>query len=316
MNQKEQKYEWACSRETRIDGTALSEGENGDRGMELIDPEPIARYVLSCECPDGGFCFYHLDEPNLFDTFFAVHTLAILGNGPAVLPRTMAFTREFFARPLARGFLWGAVYAAGILDLYREPIPRKDELQDLITHYLEQKLARGSHCEKADGLELMHYAVETMAVLGISGDHNLREKTRGYLLRFRHESGGFGMVPNLKTTFLASNMLCRLGYPFDEHSTPIDFIQRCENEQYGFTGVPGSTPAFLEDVFFGLSLCSLFTIRPRFSTAILRFVRDCQSVLDGFRRSHLLGITTLEYTYMAVKALALLEANHAVSMNL
>jgi len=316
MNPEEQKNEWAYSRETRVDGSAVSEGKKGDKGMALIDPEPVARYVRSLECPDGGFCFYRLDEPNLFDTFFAVHTLAILGNGPAVLPKTIAFTREFFARPLARGFLWGAVYAAGILDLYEEPVPRREELQDLITHYLEQKLALGSHREKADGVELMNYAVETMALPGNPVNQDLREKARDYLLRFRNEGGGFGTVPNLKMTFLVSNMLCRLDYPFDERSAPIKFIRRCEDEHYGFTGVPGSTPAFLEDIFFGLSLCSLFNIRPRFPAAILRFIRDCQSVLDGFRRSHLLGITTLEYTYMAVKALALLEGNHAISMNL
>ena len=280
--------------------------------MELIDPGPVEQYVRLRECQGGGFCFYRLDEPNLFDTFFAVHTLALLGNDPVMLPKTMAFTRKFFAQPLALGSLWGALYGAAILNLYGDPIPKRDELQDLIRRYLEQKLTRGGQRETTSSLELMNYAVETMAKLGGLDSHGLRQKIRDYLLGFRNDDGGFGRVSSLKDTFLVSNMLCRVEYPIDECSVPREFILRCENEEYGFTAVPGSSPAFLEDVYFGLSLCSLFNIQPHFTSAIVRFLCGCQSALNGFRRSHLLGITTLEYTYMAVRALSLVEVYEPV----
>lgn len=44
-----------------------------------IDVEALARYFQSRQNPDGGFCFYSLDESNLSDTCYAVLSLHIIG---------------------------------------------------------------------------------------------------------------------------------------------------------------------------------------------------------------------------------------------
>jgi hypothetical protein len=72
--------------------------------IENAITEPCIRYIADRRFPDGGYCFYRLNEPNVADTFFALDTLRTLGAGTDD-PATARWlrTRQYLYAHLCRG---------------------------------------------------------------------------------------------------------------------------------------------------------------------------------------------------------------------
>lgn len=65
---------------------------------KYFNAEALADYLIRRRNPDGGFCFYSLDESSLNDTFYASLILAALGRTPAYgrTPRKISSARLCF----------------------------------------------------------------------------------------------------------------------------------------------------------------------------------------------------------------------------
>ena len=274
--------------------------------MELLDLTSLKTYVSERECDGGGYCFYRLEEPSLADTFYALETIKLICSRAAASNKTLDYVEGFFAQPLRKGFLWGATYAARILARLDHPIPRKEELKALLELYLEWVTDIPATGLAQNILELTYATIETLVcVYGCVGKR-IAEKLGSSLASLESPDGGFGIPPNLTDTFLVVGMLHMLEQHPKEWEKTVEFVHSCEDEQFGFTNVPSTKPGFLEGLFYGLSLCDIFHIVPTYKEAAAQFVISCQTSGGGFRRASLLGIPTLEYTYMAVCSLALL----------
>jgi hypothetical protein len=276
--------------------------------MKAINPDRVVEYVHSLECPSGGFCFYGLDEPNLADTFFATYTLSLLSRAPIASERTIAFVRRFFQLPLGEGALWGIYYGLRVLRLFDQDLPRLSHVEQIVLQFFNKRVSASTGPFEMMSLELLSHVVELMELFKFPLERRSRKAGQDYILQFQNQDGGFGIRnSSLEETSFAVRILKGLHYPID--ILPVrEFALRCEQEDVGFTIVPGSTSAFLEDIYFGLLAFSALGLKARYETPIARFIFECQTGTNGFRRSRLLGIPTLEYTYMAIKSFDIIGA--------
>ncbi len=269
--------------------------------MDRVTPLKVIEYIHSLECREGGYCFYGLEEPNLADTFFATRTLSLLSALPPNPFKTVAFVQRFFDHADGLPGLWGTYYGLRVLKLFKTEINTPELFRSLLGNF--EKTLSGQE----SGLESLSYLTELIELIGCPMEESLKKRGRDYVLRFQRKDFGFSIeISNLRETYWALRILKDLGYLTDP-SGFFEFIFLCEQEEFGFTNVPMSTLAFLEDIYFGLLGSELAGYRPKYQEAILKFVLDCQTKGFGFRRSHLLGIATLEYTCMAINTLKVLE---------
>jgi hypothetical protein len=270
--------------------------------MDRVSPSKVIDYIHSLECAEGGYCFYGLEEPNLADTFFAIQTLALLSNSPQNPLKTIAFVQRFFDHPHGLPGLWGTYYGLRILDFFKIEI-RTSELDRFLSGHFEKILSR----RKSGSLESLSHLTELIGLIKCPVEESLKERARKYVFQFQQKDFGFGKeISNLRETYFALSILKGLGYPIDPLCVS-EFIFSCEKEEFGFTNVPGTTLAFLEDIYFGLLSSEQADYRPRYPESILKFILDCQTRGLGFRRSHVVGIATLEYTHMAIASLKMLQ---------
>ncbi|HOT04577.1 MAG TPA: prenyltransferase/squalene oxidase repeat-containing protein [Methanolinea sp.] len=126
------------------------------------------------------------------------------------------------------------------------------------------------------------------------------------ILGFQVESGGFGS-PNatLQDTWRAVEALAMLRSQKKDQEV-LSFLRSCEDPEYGYIGRLGSRPAYLEDVYAGVRLSALMGTAPRYAGACREFIERCAHQSGGFVRSVFGGAPTLEYTALAVEALAIL----------
>jgi len=283
--------------------------------MNAIDPDRIVGYVQSRECPSGGFCFYGLDEPNLADTFFATQTLGLLCNAPLAPERTIAFGRRFFQSPLGEGSLWGIHYGLRVLRFFNQDLPCLSRIKQIILGFFNKRVSAPAGPPPRLSLELLSLVVELIELLECPLEPQLRRAGRHYILRFQNQDGGFGAIrSSLWETSFAVRILKGLDFSLSTLSAR-EFAVSCEHEDFGFSTVPGSAPAFLEDIYSGLIAFRALGLKARYETAIGRSILEYQTDTYGFTRSPWLGIPTLEYTYMAVKSLTVVNATASWAEN-
>lgn len=124
---------------------------------------------------------------------------------------------------------------------------------------------------------------------------------------FHHPDGGFGHKRStVIETWHALAILDRIGEPHSPFQV-ARFLRRCEHPDFGYLGIPGSAPAFLEHVAAGAECAVLTGLPPRFPAACREFVRRCRNANGGYSRSIFGGISTLENTRLAIRALVCLE---------
>ena len=126
------------------------------------------------------------------------------------------------------------------------------------------------------------------------------------ILASRKEDKGFGDIRStLLETSQALAILKRLNYPVDNLKVE-NFIKKCEDPDYGFTGVPNTSMSYPEQVHGGLVACRILSYKPRYLDQCISFIKGCQNHNGGFSRQR--GISTLEDTYYAIHSLSMLGA--------
>ena len=122
----------------------------------------------------------------------------------------------------------------------------------------------------------------------------------------KNKDGGFGKdVSNLEDTSTAMLVLKELFYPKDKIDV-LNFVKTCEDRNYGFVNVPGTSPSFLEHIHAGIVISALIGYRPSFLTQAGLAIHMCMNDNGGFSRGIGGGISNLENTYHAVHSLKIL----------
>jgi hypothetical protein len=263
----------------------------------------IITYVQERRCPDGGYCFYRLNEPNAGDTFYALQTLSLLGEDRRD-EGTAGFLKNL-QRPDGSYVSYSAALFAGRgLRL----------LDDSPIHDMKAFISQGIPCPdpKTRVIETVSLFDPLLTWISLFSLHRIplpeswRTHVIGSILQFQNSSGGFGSpVTTLQDTWQATEVLLMLHYSREELGIST-FIQSCEDPEFGYLGRPGARPPYLEHLYAGLRLSALLGTAPRYAGSCRAFIERGTHHSGGFVRSVFGGSPTLEFTALAVESLAIL----------
>jgi len=264
-----------------------------------INAEALAEYLLRRRNPDGGFCFYGLDESNLKDTFYAVLILDRLGGLPSD-GNTIEFVRSFQG---PRGDFysvdtaWCALKSLGVL----KAEPRQDPAGFVLGRLRERRILKDVYVERLSIFESSYYLAEMLA---LTGHRELCEGIAADVLRYRKADGSFGYDnPSLISTYHALSILKAAGKPMDEFALAADYVGSCAVASGGFTKKPGTGLAFMDETYYGVMALDVLGKRPERPGETVGFIADCQNENGGFRRARASGISGFDTSYYAVESL-------------
>jgi hypothetical protein len=127
------------------------------------------------------------------------------------------------------------------------------------------------------------------------------------VLQYQHTDTGFGHpVSTIIETADALAVLASLGYPVSSTGS-TEFLRQCEDPATGFLAVPGSKPGYLEHIHAGVRACSVLGYHPDVLDQCRECILRCHLGNGGYVRSIFGGSATLENTFLALDALALIE---------
>ena len=264
----------------------------------------VIRYTSERRCTEGGYCFYRLPEPNAADTHAALDAYNRLG-GVQEDPATVRFLCSL-QRPdgsYANSFVARAAIG-GLLLLGKVPV------HDPALWLLGRLCFTGEDeapPETISRLEGLLAVIESCHLLRIPINREVGDGIVNQLRSSRREDRGWGSV---HSTLIETGHALRILSLLEDNrsfSQSERFLRLCEDPTFGFLSLPGATPAFIESVTAGLQVCHLLRVRSRYADACRLFIRSCELQNGGYCRSQFGGAATLEYTGMAVEAIALLD---------
>lgn len=264
--------------------------------IEKTIRDSCIRYIADRRCPDGGYCFYRLNEPNAADTFFALDTLRLCGVVGAD-PATAEWLRSRQGEN-GRYQLFDTGYytllALAILDVppLLDPVP-------WVRSVAPGETAAERPVESESAILRPYLYTHLCLGLGIALDPAVR---RGLL-------AAVSTPPStLVEAHHALAVRTALGARTEDDRT-AQALGRCTHPDYGYVNVPGTAPAYLEHVAAGVSVAALLGVPPE--PAARGFVLRCLTPSGGFARSVFGGTATLETTWTAVRTLALIDGGEA-----
>lgn len=265
----------------------------------------VIDYIMQRRCQQaGGYCFYRLEEPNGSDTFYALATLCLL-DFPCRDEKTIRYLKGMQAADGSFESIFAAFYALKSLRLLNENTPYNPVqyvLRHIRIHHIENLPA-----EVASIFESLYLLSEICELLGIELDEDWRKKIVRFVRRYGNDDHGFGHpCSTLVETDQALTILDRLSCPV-ERTAIAHFIGKCEDPIYGFVNMPGTSPSFLEYVHSGVGASHRLSHDPLYRDQCIEFILACRNGTGGFSRTTNAGIATIENTYLAVHALALLS---------
>ena len=259
------------------------------------------RYILQRRLSRGGFCFYRLEEPNASDTYWALAALDILGV-PCRDESTVRYLKSRQSRDGSFENLYSAYYILKSLAIRGER-PDRDPSQDL-----EQKRRICNVEALPPGSTSIFRGLFMLVDLNRFFPRGMPRRWRrgavDFIFGHFRPREGFGHPhPTLTETCQALMILKWLGYPMDPFEG-MDLIAPFEAPLFGFVNRPGISPAFIEYIDAGVMTAVALSRKPRYRGPCVEFLRHCQNRSGGFSRTSHGGIATLEYTFMAVRALS------------
>jgi len=265
----------------------------------MIDfKEQLISYITDRRCPDGGFCFYRLNEPNTVDSFYALDALRMIGE-PYDDPATLAWLSQEDGYPTiySRYYAIRALAALGT-PTEHEAVPWVRALSPLPAG--ERPVESSSIFE----WPLMYLTIHRDLNRPVSP--STQRCIAEFVSAHRQDNGGYGhWRSTMHETADALSILASLGR-LPEDSGVRGFLRQCWHPEYGYLNVPGSLPAYLEHVAAGVRAASLSGI-PVEADLVRAFIRRCRRGNGGYSRSVFGGSPNLATTWMAVSILALLE---------
>lgn len=267
--------------------------------------ETTIRYIMERRCESGGYCFYRLDEPNAGDTFYALTSLAILD----ALPRDDETTRTYlhsFQQPdgtFSNVNVGHAVIKSLVLLGDRPAIAPAEWVLASMT------LPGGTSrpVESTSLFEPLYHLTGLCRLLRISIPADRKKEIIRALLQYRQPDHGYGQPGStMIETAHALAILARAGNETSSQSA-IRFLKRCEDPDYGFHSVSGARPPFLEQIHAGVLACLVLGYPSPVLGHCEEFIRKCCRENGGYVRSVFGGSATLENTYLALDALAMIH---------
>jgi hypothetical protein len=269
----------------------------------------LADYLLRRRNPDGGFCYYSLDESNLNDTSYAVLILDLLGGLPQD-KKTIDYIRAFqsedgsFFSPFSA---WCVLTTLKVMNVEPEFNPGGYAL-----HLLRERGIRDNvYIERLSIFESSYYLASILTLVGRPELCGIIAKN---VLEYRLPDGTFGRGDSsIISTYHALSVLKMAGKPMGNFTDTASYVLSCAVESGGFTKKPLTGLAFMDETYFAVMTLDLLGKRPEHLRETIGFISDCQNDNGGFRRARASGISGFETSYYAVESLrTLIQAQDAL----
>ncbi len=271
-------------------------------------------YLHSKQCANGGFCAYkmeYLEEPNPSDTFFAVAALQTLGlelpNHHQICDYLHSVLNQaqknFDISPrgsipqTAFNYLYFPLYT-----LYRLGVTDSvNEWQQAIAQF-QIKLPQETNSNTVDITQ--QWLLRKIRTKKIWGDLLEKQPIHEFIFRLKHDSGGFGIPPNLIETYWSLAVLRELDYELTQLNQTRSFIQQLQVKETGFTNTVDSLSTSIDVVYAGIFASNLLEMKIPHLESAIQFVQMCQMGKGGFARAPV-ALPDIETTYRALKILQL-----------
>lgn len=280
--------------------------------MELINKQKIIDYIEKRHLADGGYFFAQVEPSSGLDTYLAVKTLRLLD----VKTKNVKSIADFWKRESSEGNL-DDLYAVFLaVETYKElelPFTAfKKFKSELISQnkrfFLHAQPAYISKSQKltftyamdiiearGKGLQDLYYLVTLSRDLKFEID---KKKIANFIYSLQNQDGGFGHrnESHWIFTYHALSILDTLSLSVKNKNKILALIiQQLDKSDY------------LEDLFYSvISLALLGEPLPNVEE-IISFIDSCQRNNGGFSRARVMGISSIEHTYMAVSVLKACE---------
>jgi hypothetical protein len=268
-----------------------------------FDVRQLVGYVESTRNNDGGYCFYRLNESNAADTFYAVYTLTALNRPVPEAQLTADFLQQRQGSDGSFQSIYSADYVLRTLDLLG--VPPLFDPDDFLRSQLRGTLSIVSqpYYELSNSfLQSLGRAVAILTLRHKEPSPAVKTEVIAAVRQYQRPEGGFGV--DHASIYSTYNAVQALSFsPADCLAGVSQWIRRCEWKAGGFSQTPVNTPNYLDEIHRGLSIMRAVNEGPRYRQEIARFIGRLQSANGGFRRAAYSGISSLENTYYALKAL-------------
>ena len=245
--------------------------------------DKLVRFVMTMENPSGGFNYPRDTPASIEETYFALNLLDFLGEA-----YSSERTRSFVVNTRVDGetTLKHLHQMACICDLLG--VPDKDA---------EVAEAFSVTSRRPRDITNLHYYLMLSKRYGTS---RLREKTALGIL-----NKTLAIKPLPVSSCWRSIEVADILEHCIQRAELGEWIQRSQNPDGGFGFYPGTT-SFLENTWYALQGLVKLGSRPRDPAGCRRFVMLCETRSGGFSRQ-ISAVPTLEYSFMAVSSLAILD---------
>ncbi len=283
----------------------------------MFNKQKIFKYIEERHLKDGGYFFARVEPASGLDTFLAVRTLHALG----LSPKHPELIFKFWETEDTAGNLrdiTGLYFATQTLKMLDFPITAFVKYKDFLiktyhradffqhkpvtltgnTFGLTETGVASIYIDIIEGeAKSVYYLVKLLKDLHIPFDTHMALK---YVKQIRNSDGGFGSMKGSQTatTMFCLKILNLIDNEPKNQSTTITFLQK----ELHFA-------LYLEDYYYAIR--SLILLREPIleKEKILIFLHEAYRGNGGFSRSQFIGISSIEYTYMAV---AILKALHTI----
>lgn len=235
-------------------------------------------YLLSRQSPGGGFCAYrgfHLEEPNLTDTWLGIAAWRHLTRAPVphrVEHAEFVIQRDITAQPV---LLYERVQVLRLLEMAD---PRAAQVRQAVSA-LPVRLPERDLPSLQAPLRQLRQTIQLKQLFGSQDDAQVRviaELVQGW----EAPDGGYGRPPNLLDTADVLALLHACGRPLG--GVTLDFVRRMELPSFGYRLTATSLSPSLEIACAGLSCCRLLAIEPTYTEDAIGFILKCQGQTGGF----------------------------------
>jgi hypothetical protein len=263
----------------------------------------LISWILSKQNKDGGFAFPYPLPSMPSATFYAVSSLKLL---QAEIPNKNKTIKYLLNLQSASGkyySIYTAYFSIKALSCFSlTPKNSAGAVKDVLEYIARWKRISKYYMQVASPLETVCYSVEILSLLNYR--KGLSEISK-LILKFLNDDGGFGIKNNSEiiTTYFALFTLHLTGYPLEKLRKTINFIKKCQNQDYGFASAPKVYSHFIEDTYYGIKSLELFDEKIDKPKQTFKFILKCQNKDGGFNRSVAGGCSTLENCFYAVHIL-------------
>jgi len=267
----------------------------------MFDRKELIDYVLKRQNSDGGFGFVPpfcgLEFPSgLPDTYHCVSILSMLGKtveNPDKTSEYLKKTRADYTNP-------SPTYSFYIFEASRL-LGKKLRAGGEEIKTWEQVLKRGPATQLSEGYGAAGSPYQDVySAIYLLKKYGNGTGTEEYEIK-QNQDGGFGPgASDIASTAHCIAINGLLGLSFDREKA-VRFILSCGANYGGFSIRPNAEPAFVETTYYASLSFSLLGAKIPESAAL--FAAMLQNADGGFRRSIFGGISSPEYSYLALSTI-------------